>query len=84
MTPSKNSELQVFFYGSQSSVAPTITEPAATSQRSNIQSTKEGFTLAFGDLVAPPTGTSSPTYTVSANGTNPVITAQAIFLIPGP
>ena len=61
LTPFTNGELQVYFYGSQNFVAPTITEPAAIATLSNDKSSKEGFTLAFGDLAAPNNGTASPT-----------------------
>lgn len=84
LTPSKDGELQIYFYGSQNSVAPIITEPAAITQRLNIRSAKEGFTLAFGDLAAPPAGIASATYSASASGSNSVITAQAILLTAGP
>jgi len=84
LTPNHNNELQVFFYGSQSSSAPTITEPAAINSRANDKSTKEGFTLAVGDLAAPSQGVASPSYTVSSSGGWPVMTAQAVLLKPGP
>jgi hypothetical protein len=86
LTPTGNNELQVYFYGSQSTSAPTITEPGAITQRSNAMSTKEGFTLAYGDLSAPPTGNPSPTFAAVANSTGgmPVMTAQAILLRLGP
>jgi Galactose oxidase, central domain len=84
LTPTTNSELQVYFYGSQGSSAPAITEPAAVTQRSNTMSSKEGFTLAFGDLAAPPGGIASPIYVANANlsGSMPVMTAQAVLLLP--
>jgi hypothetical protein len=86
LTPANNSELQVYFYGSQSFSAPTITQPGVITQRSNIRSAKEGFTLAFGDLAAVSAGTPSPTYAAMANlpGGMPVMTAQAILLRLGP
>ncbi len=84
LTPLTNRELQVYFYGSQNSVAPTITEPGAITSRTNDRSAKEGFALAFGDLTAPGRGTSSPTYTASSSSGNSlsVMTAQAVLLIP--
>jgi hypothetical protein len=86
LTPAINNELQIYFYGSQSIAAPTISEPGAITQRANIKSSKEGFTLAFGDLAAPSEGTASPTYVATASfpsGT-PVMAAQAVLLRPGP
>ena len=80
LTPNHNNELQVYFYGSQNATAPTITEPTAITSRINSRSTKEGFTLAFGDLTAPGEGIASPTY--SAKSTGGVLTAQAVLLIP--
>lgn len=84
LTPFTDSELQVYFYGSQNFAAPTITQPAAITARANDKSTKEGFTLAFGDLSAPTHGTPSQTYSASSAGSGgfPVITAQAVLLIP--
>jgi hypothetical protein len=87
LTPAVNQELQVYFYGSQTFLAPTITEPGAITQRSDIKSPNEGFTLAVGDLAAPPGGTASPTYNASASisgGGALVMTAQAVLLKPGP
>ena len=85
LTPASNSELQVYFYGSQSFTAPTITEPGAITERANDMSFNEGFTLAVGDLAAPPAMTPSPTYVAMATSGisgNPVLTAQAVLLIP--
>jgi hypothetical protein len=86
LTPAHNNELQLYFYASQSASAATITEPAAITQRSNTMSTKEGFTLAFGDLAAPPQGNASPTYTATATlaSNSPVMSAQAVLLRLGP
>jgi Galactose oxidase, central domain/Kelch motif len=86
LTPSNNNELQVYFYGSQNFNSPTITEPAAITSLANIESAKEGFTLAFGDLAAPPEGTASPTYTAMSTFplAKPVLTAQAVLLRAGP
>jgi hypothetical protein len=88
LTPAVTNELQVYFYGSQNSAAPTITEPGAIAQRANDMSYKEGFTLAFGDLNAPPGGTASPTFIAMASaqiaGSKPVMTAQAVLLRPAP
>ena len=86
LTPATNNELQVYLYGAQDFVAPTITEPQAITQRLNIRSAQEGFTLAFGDLAAPSEGTASPTYLAMATGNvgggSPVMTAEAILLVP--
>jgi hypothetical protein len=84
LTPARNNELQVYFYGAQSFSAPIITEPGARTQHSNVRSSKEGFALAFGDLAGPAAGTASLTYSATATGSNPVMTAQAILLIPAP
>jgi hypothetical protein len=84
LTPTNSNELQVYFYGSQSVTGPTITLPGAITQRMDTISSKEGFTLGFGDLAAPSAGTASPTYAATATlaGNNPVMTAQAILLVP--
>ncbi len=84
LTPLGNNELQVYFYGSQSSSAPTITEPAAITSRADIRSAKEGFALAFGDLVAPFGGNPSPSYIAKSTFSAgiPVMTGQAILLVP--
>ena len=84
LTPSNNGELQVYFYGSQSGSTSTITEPTAITSLTNDQSSKEGFTLAFGDLAAPSQGIASPTYNANSSGAGGVaLTAQAVLLIPG-
>jgi len=86
LTPSNNNELQVYFYGSQNFNSPFVTEPAAITSRANIESSREGFTLAFGDLAAPSQGTPSPTYTAMSSFPRamPVLTAQAVLLRAGP
>jgi len=84
LTPANNNELQVHFYGAQSVTGPTITLPLTITERMDVTSSKEGFGLWFGDLVAPPAGIASLTYT--ATGTQDsgtlVMSAQAILLIP--
>jgi len=87
LTPTQNNELQVYFYGAQDAAAPMITEPQTITQRLNTMSVKEGFTVAFGDLAAPPEGTPSPanTATVSSNlcGSLPLaLSAQTVLLVP--
>ena len=84
LTPGNNNELQVYFYGAQSFAGPTITPSNALTPRFDTGSSKEGFTLAFADLVAPSAGHASPTYpaTASISGSS-AITAQAVLLIPG-
>ena len=84
LTPSTDNELQVYFYGSQNNLAPTIMESEALAPRANDPSTKEGFTIAYGDLAAPSAGTPSATYPASASASRgfPVLTAQAVLLIP--
>jgi hypothetical protein len=82
LTPRGSSELQIFFYASQSSSAPILTPSNALTQRFNARSSKEGFTLAYADLAAPPLGVASPTYSATANISGAVITAQAVLLIP--
>jgi hypothetical protein len=86
LTPQSNGELQIYFYGSQGSVAPTIIEPSAITKRADIRSAKEGFSLAFGDLAAPAEDIASPTYTAIADSSSgtPVLIAQTILLKPGP
>jgi len=84
LTPANYNELQVYFYGAQSSTAPSITLPGAITEHMDAVSSKEGFGLGFGDLAAPPGGTPSPTYNAFAfqdSGTL-VMTAQAVLLIP--
>jgi hypothetical protein len=83
LTPSNNDELQVYFYGSQSSVAPTISVSNALTSLLNLRSSKEGFALAFADLAAPYANNASTTYsaTASISGTA-VMTAQAVLLLP--
>ena len=70
LTPSNNNELQLFFYGAQSSVAPSIALSNALTPRFDTGSSKEGFTLAFADHAAPAINNASPTYpaTVSIPG----------------
>jgi len=84
LTPSNSNELQVYFYGTQSGIAPSITLPKSITPRLDIISAKEGFALGFGDLAAPSKGTASPTYAAIATlaGNAPVMTAQAILLVP--
>ncbi len=83
LTPTHNNELQVFFYGAQSSVGPSITLPTAITERTNDTSSKEGFALAFGDLAAFG-GIPSPTQTAVAtqDSSTLALTAQAVLLIP--
>jgi hypothetical protein len=84
LTPANNGELQVYFYGSQGAEGPAITLSSAITQRLDSVSSKEGFSLGFGDHAAPSAGTASPTYTATASlsGGNLVISAQAVLLIP--
>ena len=83
LTPAHNGELQVYFYGSQNFSAPVVTEPAAITSLANARSSKEGFTLAIGQLAAPFMGNASPTYNATSSGSGPVIlSAQAVLLIP--
>jgi hypothetical protein len=83
LTPITNGELQVYFYGSQSNTAPTLTLSNILDQRFNTSSSKEGFALAFGDLTAPFANAASASYpaTASLSG-SAVITAQAVLLLP--
>ena len=83
LTPHGNKELQIYFYGAQSSSAPVVTLSNALTQRSNNKSSKEGFTLAYGDLAAPSSGTASPTYPATASlSTGAAMTGQAVLLVP--
>ncbi len=85
LTPAHNGDLQVYFYAAQNYTAPTIFEPAAITSRANNRSSKEGFTLAFGDLPAPFMGNPSPAYNATAAGSGSVVmSAQAVLLIPAP
>jgi hypothetical protein len=83
LTPTNNNELQLYFYGSQSHAGPTLALSGSLSQRFDVASTKEGFSLAFADVAAPPANNGSPTYaaTASISGTA-VMTAQAVLLVP--
>ena len=84
LTPGADNELQVYFYGAQSSVGPSITLSAVLNQRFNVKSSKEGFTLAFGDLAAPFADNPSPTYPANASISGAgVMTGQAILMVPG-
>ena len=81
LTPSGNGELQVYFYGSQSALAPALTLSGALNRRFDVESAKEGFSLAFGDAAAPGAGTPSATYSATASiGGGAAITAQGILL----
>jgi hypothetical protein len=80
LVPVNNKELQIYFYGAQSSTAPTVALSNALNQRLDEKSSKEGFTLAFADLAAPSAGNASATY--PATVTNAAMTAQAILLVP--
>ena len=84
LVPNGNGELQVYFYGAQSHTGPTIALSSSLNQHFDIISSKEGFALAYGDLVAPPAGTQSPTYPAKAtlSGTTEAMTAQAVLLAP--
>ena len=85
LTPTTNNELQIYFYATQSSIAPTITTSSVLRQRFNTKSLKEGFSLAFADLPAPFANNASPTYPATATNTSAaVMTGQAVLLIPGP
>ena len=84
LTPSNNHELQIYFYGSQASIAPTVTLSNSLIPRFNLGSSKEGFTLAFADLAAPFAGLASPAYPASANSSSfSVLTAQAVLIVRG-
>jgi hypothetical protein len=61
-------EFQVYFYAGQNLRAPVIAQPSAIASLANDPSSKEGFTLAFGNLVAPFGGIASPVYNASASG----------------
>jgi len=85
LTPFTNGELQVYFYASQDVDLPVITEPAPPlTSDFNQGSMHESFTLAFGELAAPNAGTPSPLYSASSTAAMgfPVITAQAVLLVP--
>ncbi len=83
LVPSENQELQVYFYGAQAYVGPTIALASPLSQRFDSKSSKEGFTLAFADLAAPPANSVSPTYPASSSiSGSAAMSAQAILLVP--
>ena len=84
LTPAYNSELQVYFYGAQSAVGPSITLPGAIAERMDASSSKEGFGLGFGDRAATSAGIPSPAYTAIATQDSGTLamTAQAVLLIP--
>ena len=83
LTPIGSGELQVYFYAGPKLRAPVISQPGAIMSLANDPSSKEGFTLAFGQLAAPFGGVPSPVYNASATGSGPVVmTAQAVLLIP--
>ncbi len=85
LTPSKNGELQVYFYSSQSHIGPSLTLSATLAQRVNTISSKEGFSLAFADLAAPFANNASPIYPATATTSgNAAMAAQAVLLISGP
>ena len=83
LSPSNNNELQVYFYSAQSHAGPALILSNSLAQRLDVSSSKEGFSLAFGDLAAPPAHNASPTYNATAiiSGSE-VMTAQAVLLIP--
>lgn len=84
LTPVGNSELQVYFYGAQSHAGPTVSVSSGLTQRFDLSSSKEGFTLAFADVSAPSANNPSSTYPGTANMSGgAAITAQAILLVPG-
>ncbi len=84
LTPSTNNELQIYFYGSQSSSAPAIALTGAQTQRFDAKSSKEGFSLAVADAAAPSTGNPSATYPATASGAGgAAMTGQDILLLPG-
>jgi len=83
LTAAASNELQVYFYASQSHAGPIISLPNAITQRFNTASSKEGFTLAFADLAAPPVDVPSSTFpAVASIPGSAVLTAQAVLLIP--
>jgi hypothetical protein len=84
LTPANNNELQVYFYGAQSAVGPSITLPALITGLLDTRSSKEGFGLGFGDLAAPSSGILSSVYIAVGNQDTStlVMSAQAILLIP--
>ncbi len=82
LTPGNNNELQVYFYGAQSSSAPSLAVSGSLSQRFNSKSSKEGFSLAFADHSAPSAGVGSPSYPATGSfGGSLAMTAQAVLLV---
>ena len=85
LTPSNNQDLEIYFYGSQASAAPSLTLANALTPRFDAGSPNEGFTLAIADLAAPFAGSVSPAYPATANASSfLVMTAQAVLLLNGP
>ena len=78
MVPASNNEQQIYFYGAQSSSAPSIGLPNGLNLRFDSRSSKEGFTLAFADAGAPAVGVSTSSYLATSGSA--AMTAQAILL----
>lgn len=51
-TPTYSNELRICFYASQGGSAPALSLPGALTERLDVRSSKEGFTLGFGDANA--------------------------------
>jgi hypothetical protein len=84
LTPGTNHDLEIYFYSSQASAAPTLTLSNALTQRLNLASSQEGFSLAFADVSAPFAGNASPTYPATASSSSfLVMTAQAVLITSG-
>jgi hypothetical protein len=83
LVPNNNNELQIYFYGGQSYAGPTLALSSALVQRFNAKSSKEGFSLSFADLAAPPAESNSTTYSATASiSGGAAMTAQDVLLKP--
>ena len=74
--PTYGNELRLCFYASQNSSAPALSLPGGLTQRFSVGSSKEGFTVGFGDADAAASGS----YSATVTGTG-VLTAQSILII---
>src|SRR5208283_2937273 len=74
-SPTYSNELRICFYASQGGSAPGLSLPGALTERLSVGSSKEGFSIGFGDANAAASGNYSATETGSG-----VLTAQSILI----
>jgi hypothetical protein len=84
VTPRQNGDILVALYMGQAASAPTCTLSGSLTSRYNNASTKEGFTLACGDVAAPAAATSSSAYAAGWSGAGIVSESATTILIPPP